>query len=212
MMRIGAQAVKNHILGVIAIVLALGGSAYAGNRLADHKAARETSATAASAARENVLALASKGRRGRRGPQGPPGAQGIQGRTGATGPAGPTVGLSGGALTPGAADQVVSTLGTLNAPTSGRIFVTADITQLSADCSSPNSNGAWGIYVDGTGVTGTSRGFTRLVAQNYDVSGISGLVAAGPHTITLGFDCTAASTSFGFGIGVPSFDAILLGG
>ena len=74
-----SQYIRQHHLGLIAIFIALSGTAYASDQLAQQQ---DQGASAAKAK--------GKGKRGPRGPQGPPGP---------TGPPGPAIGPAGGALT-----------------------------------------------------------------------------------------------------------------
>ena len=217
---------QHNALGVIAIVIAIAGSAYAGNQLGPRPQTAQTGAragsgsgaTSSAATPEATVAKAKAKAKARRGPAGPQGstgstgAQGAQGIPGATGAIGPTVGLSDGLAVPDVTDFLFSGM-TLSAPTAGKIFVIVQHTQITSNCSTPASDGFLGVYVDGTPVPGTRRPFTNGSPTVYNASGVSPAVAAGPHEVKLGMVCTNASgVRSANASNTHSISAILLGG
>ena len=200
-----------NVMATLAVFIALGGASYAIIQLPKNSVkARQIAKNAVRAPEVKTGGIASPeildasleaedfkpgelpaGAQGPQGDRGPQGEQGIQGVQGVQGPAGPTAGANGGGGTP-VFDASFETA-TVNAPTSGRIFATAAIDSFSIDCN-PNANGHVGLYVDGTGITGTRRAFTEGVLRTYYAAGISGAVAAGNRAVQFGASCDGAST------------------
>ena len=154
-----------------------------------------------------------KKKKNRRGPPGPTGATGPAGLTGATGPAGPTAGAVNGFPGNPAAAEILGTAGgnfqqTITAPVSGRLFVMFSGTSVTASCSAGNAN--LGLYVDGTPVPRTRRNGFNATGKAVDVFGITAPVAAGDHSLQLGFDCPSG-TANSFAANEDSLGGFLLG-
>jgi len=141
--------------------------------------------------------------------RGVPGAAGQNGATGATGPAGltgavgPTVGGAGGVSNPPMPEGVYTKEITITTTTPGALYVTGNLTGSITNCNTVNGcvfN--YGLYVDGSAVAGSEvqagvpdvggagQGFTSI-----STAGIATGVAAGTHTVDL--TETSGSSSFG---------------
>jgi hypothetical protein len=77
----------------------------------------------------------------------------------------------------------------------------------------PNGNGVFGLYVDGSPISGSARSFTDAVATNYDAAAVTDLLTAGSHTISMLPNCTNGNGGSSFATSTNrQFSAILLGG
>ena len=222
-----------NVLATLAIFIALGGASYAVTTLPKNSVkAKQIAKNAVKAPEIAAKAIGSsevtdgsllsadfgagqlpQGPQGPEGPQGPQGQDGAKGADGATGPPGPTLGRVENTATPPADESGLLGTVLVNAPTQGRLFVTADVDQaglMRIDCSA--GDGTFGLYVDGVPVTGTARPFVDNAPEAYHVSGVTGTLAAGNHTLAYGGSCTAGTvTSLSVNTD-RSTSAIFLGG
>ena len=152
---------------------------------------------------------------GPRGETGPQGTQGPPGQAGAQGQPGPTLGVARSGNSPPAAESAGLIPLTVSMPTSGELFVTADValqsTGVTVDCN-PTAAGTIGLYVDGNPVAATRRTVADNVGESYAAAGVTSTLAAGDHTVSLRASCDGASTPVGIGVDPEhSLSAVLLG-
>ena len=227
--RLQGRLTYANVMATIAVFIALGGVGIAASRLPKNSVtAKQIKANAvraseikASAVKTSEVAngslLGTDFAQGQL-PTGPTGATGPQGATGATGVqgiVGPTAGAAdvNGVALPANPNVGSGASFSLSTQASGQVLVMADIPAAAVNCS-PNGDGQFGLYIDGSPISGTSRPFTDGVSTVYDAAGVSGQVAAGSHTISLQANCTGGVTSV-TPISVSAnrqFSAILLGG
>ena len=121
------------------------------------------------------------------------GEKGDQGVQGIPGPPGPTVGVAGGFNDPPATfDFAAAPSQTITLPSSGKLFAMGSI-QSQVNCSSSGTTCTLelGLYVDGHPVAGTLReesapATSTSAIRDIDMFGVTGALASGPHTITIG--------------------------
>jgi hypothetical protein len=195
-----------NVISTLCLFLLLGGAAYAATTLpANSVGARQLRKRAVTPAKLSPAAVkalsGTAGPEGPRGPKGDNGDRGEPGLQGLTGSVGPTEGFSIG-RTPGAEENRLAEESiTLHHP--GRLYVLGRTPSLKQECSA----GAFaevGLYLDGTPVSSSGEVLTLNVFTPIDLWGLSGTVAAGKHTITLGSRCEEGS-------GVASYAEVSLG-
>ena len=163
------------------------------------------------------------GPRGLPGAQGEQGVQGIQGNQGERGPAGPTAAFaydSGGVYDPPADEGTPLSATTVNLPVPGRLVVTATqkttLTAMGGGGGGPTED-VYGIYVDGQPVPSSraSIGATPLNSpqtQSVTSVGVTGLLAAGQHTVRYSFTNSGNLVSSGSSHDERNLVAVLIGG
>jgi hypothetical protein len=170
------------------------------------------------------------------GPQGPPGPAGTQGPAGQDGedgedgepgppgeqgPPGPTFGVTENVANPPVAPDGINSFLTfvnVNLPAAGRLFVASDVDVAAdggpgvrVDCN-PDVPPVLGLYVDGVPITGTRRQLPDNAIRPYHASGVTGVLAAGAHTVQGMADCPGASVPISAATGGGrSLSVILLG-
>jgi hypothetical protein len=203
--------IRRHHLGMIAIFIALTGTAYAGTQANSG----ERGSVGAEAAK------AKKVRRGPPGPQGPQGAQGpaglegargLQGVQGIQGPPGPTFAATQDSSDPPATPDgsIASATTTVTTPASGRLLVMfGGASFVEVDCSAGTPR--LGLYVDGVPVPDTRRDFTNFGPVHSIFGVTAGALSAGAHVISIGADCPSGALGPTTGLNDHSFGAVLLG-
>jgi hypothetical protein len=198
--------IRSNVLGLIAIFIALGGTAVAMQSGAA-PAHRKTPAVQIAQVSDAVAGAqaAKKKKKVKRGPAGPQGPQGIQG------PAGPTFGDSL------SQSPTVFTAQRLNGPTistpvAGKLFAFGHVDRGTIGCTGGTGLVDAGLFVDGTFVPGTRWDMSDGVQKSLSFAGVTDAsVPAGNHTVQWGALCvsgTASSlSSFQSGFGL-----IVLGG
>ena len=133
------------------------------------------------------------------GSQGPKGDPGPQGPKGDAGQPGPTAAAVGGGAEPVAAPDATMTSGTtsLVTPSAGDVLAFGQL-RLSMHCPAAgtfNCSFMAGLYIDGNPIpsSGLFRTVTVNTTQTYDLDlfGLAKNVAAGAHTITIGWKATS---------------------
>jgi hypothetical protein len=194
-----------NVIATVALFLALaGGTAFAASQLGKEsvgaKQLKKEAVTPAKLSRASKATLAGiAGATGPAGPQGPQGPQGLTGERGATGPPGPTAAAQGGGGSPPPIGGPHT--GTLSLPppttietsATGQVFVMANV-YVGASCPAGTYNCDFdvGIFIDGQPVPGTG-GHSLLIhgsfaEETFHLFGIASGVAAGSHTITVGWN------------------------
>jgi hypothetical protein len=221
---------RRNAVAYLALFVALSGTSYAAVQISANsigsKQLRKGAVTKAKVARGAVTKVAiAKGSvtlsalapgvaiAGPQGLKGDAGVAGAQGDTGATGPAGPTFakGSQSGAG-PSATPDVTLETTSIVTPTAGRLFVFGRGTYYET-CASPSSV-TFGLYLDGVAATGSGTSTSSGTTVELSTWGLTGVLAAGTHTLTLAGDCTTAGVSFStaFSGGSRALGAILVGG
>ena len=199
----GSAWVRSNVLGLVAIFIALSGTAVA-TQVAD-----DDSKGNAQASKKKKRGPA--GPQGAQGPQGVQGPQGLQGEQGVQGNPGPTFAdVLGGfnPLTP--ADTVVQSH-TISVPQSGSLLVMASYHNSFVDCATDTAPQV-GLYVDGVPVPGTGRVVADNVAEPIDAYGVIGPVPAGSTDLQYAATCLGAESPLSTGISTDrSLGAVLLG-
>jgi len=185
--------IRSNVLALVAIFIALSGSA-AAVQVADTQRPAKSVATAAKSKRGRPGPPGPQGSQGAQGQQGLQGLQGIQGIQGLTGP---TYGHSKGSTNPSAsADSFLNTLsdGSVSPPTTGNLFVYASAPSVIVNCpTAATVNG--GLYVDSVAVPGTGQVLpenTATILSDFGVTSDS--LSATTHTVAYGFTCAGAET------------------
>ena len=207
------------VVAMLALLVALGGvstAAQIGSRPQAHDA---TAAREAPRPRGPRGPRGKPGPRGLRGPaglqgdsgiqgaQGPQGTQGAQGERGergipgAQGPPGPTVAAMIGAYpadTPPAfpLDAVLAQT-TITTTVPSKLFVVGH-TNAATWCNSTPCTIAYGLYVDdapvpGSGTTVTGHTTTNLIGGDTELSGLTGVLPAGTHSLKIGWKTTTGT-------------------
>jgi hypothetical protein len=211
-----------NVIATLALFLALGGGAYAAIKLPKNSVgakqikknavrSAEIKGNAVGSGKVKNRSLRANDFKAGQLPRGPQGPQGFRG------PVGPTYGSShGGTGTPAQAKPydrpvVASALKyTFKTPARGRLLVAATNKTMSVDCS---GGGAAYIFVtlDGTAIPGTQKESTT--GTPYVTSAVTGLVAAGTHTLAVAANCPGPQSINGFSYS-PDGDlsAVLIGG
>jgi len=200
-----------NVISTLCLFLLLGGGAYAATTLpANSVGARQLRRRAVTPAKLNPAAVkalsGTAGPEGPRGPKGDNGDRGEPGPQGLTGLVGPTEGFSLG-RTPGAEiNRLAQESITLHHP--GRLYVLGRTSSLKQEC----SEGAFaevGLYLDGAPISSSGQVLVLNESSPIDLWGLSGAVAAGKHTISLGSRCEEGSGIVTYA--EVSLGAILLG-
>ncbi len=222
---------RNNGIGLVALFIALGAGAYAAGLPKDSIKSKHIKAGAVkNADLANDAVTSPKVANGSllgedfaagqlpQGQQGERGIQGLQGERGLQGPPGPTFAevSSANGTPPASWDNALGSSFHVNLPVAGKLFVSAvfDVDTnggLTTDCSGA-ANGKYGLYVDGTPIPGTTRDFIDNVAEDYDVTGVTGNLSAGQRTIRIHATCDGASSPVSAQFdGNHSISAVLLG-
>ena len=223
-----------NVVSSLALFVALGGTGYAALKLpANSVGSKQIKRKAVTNAKLRNNAVTSRKVRDRtllatdfalgqlpQGARGEKGDRGDTGAPGATGPMGPAVGMAGGdTLPPNAPPSYELAKRTITMPVAGSLFVTARATQGSGTCTGMPCGGAvFGIFVDGQPVPGTSGragsffpgGGGSWNDHGYTAFGVMPGLAAGEHTVMLGWDYTYATATYT--PGYSQVGAIALGG
>jgi hypothetical protein len=172
---------RNNILGLVAIVIALGGSAAAASVVVQRDSKGSSEATASKKAK--------KGPRGPAGPQGPQGPQGIQGIQGV--PGGASIGAADGPGTPPATANRSLAEVFINLPQPAKVFVTGSTTQ-SVTCNAAGTcSSRIGLYVDSIAnpiaqseydIDSTA---STTVTKDGTMVGVTGILPAGGHVFRM---------------------------
>lgn len=234
--RIRGKLSYSNVISTLCLFLLLGGgTAYAASHLGKEsvgtKQLKKEAVTPAKLSKAALAAIlgptgpAGVGAPGPTGPTGPQGLQGTKGDTGERGPVGPTTAVQGGneaSLGPlvgphtGTLAYPVPT--TIETSTAGQLFVMAKVV-VGAACGAGPFNCAFdvSVYLDGDPVPGTY-GHALLepnsnVTETFQLFGIATDVAAGSHTLTVGWmgespNHASPTTEFG----ESHIGAIALGG
>jgi hypothetical protein len=166
---------------------------------------------------ERTVSWNTVGPQGATGAQGSTGQPGAKGETGATGPAGPTAAFTtndGGTPPVSASFNVSSSNVTL--PTAGKLFITAT-TSAQIACSSFCGE-YYELFVDGHplpagGVQTLSAPASSTTPFVMTVTGVSGPLTSGPHTIVLERDTNTGSPTITQPSGSESnISSVLIGG
>lgn len=208
--RIRGKLSYSNVISTLCLFLLLGGgTAFAASHLGKESVGtRQLKKEAVTPAKLNKAALASLlgptapaaiGAPGPTGAQGPQGSQGSKGDTGERGPVGPTTAVqSEGNGSPGPlGGPHTGTLSYPNATTietssAGQVFVIAKVV-VGAACGGGPYNCAFdvGLYLDGVPVPGTYGhallGPNSSSVETFQLFGIATDVAAGSHTLTVGW-------------------------
>jgi hypothetical protein len=154
---------------------------------------------------------------GRPGLQGGPGAQGVQGLKGDQGLVGPTAGFAStvNGTPPTNPDSGNWDTVNLTAPTSGRLFVTAQAHPQTQCQTAVPCGEDYGVYLDGAPIPGTMRSVQAPASGNANkvliIYGVTDTVSSGPHTLTLQSKINSGSP-LPSGSGAAQIGAVLLGG
>ena len=218
---------RRNAVAYLALAVALGGTSYAAVNLPKNsvgtKQLKKNAVTSPKVKNGSLLAADFKsgqlpagaqgpqGPAGNAGPTGPQGPAGADGAAGATGPVGPTFGTQSSPFSQVQPDAnpeaVVGDPHPFTTPASGRLFAYGHAAVgATCDAGSPKV----GLYLDGMGVPGTGRVIPSGVLTSVDMTGMSGVVGAGEHTLTLRVGCPEGSNS---GVGANSIviGAVLVG-
>lgn len=138
---------------------------------------------------------------------------GLDGTKGDKGDTGPTYGFTvGGDSAPAVADrEAVYAPTNFTLPTSGKLYVSARVSQLNS-CDTGDLK--YGLYVDDVPVPGSGRSVESGVGSAYryfELAGVTGTLAAGTHQVKVGLDCYLGNYSGGGGWPDIGFTGILLG-
>lgn len=199
---------RRHVVGYLALFVALGGTSYAATQLPkDSVGTRQLKSNAVRSAEvENRSLKAIDFARGQlpagaRGPNGAPGAvgaqgpQGIQGPQGVQGPAGPLLAL----VKAGDADDPTPTPDAnypgptdvrrfdFTLPAAGKVLIRHFEGTYGADCTAGSATA--GLYLDDQPVPSTERGVAAFAASTAEEWIAIVELAAGPHSIGVRNDC-----------------------
>ena len=138
---------------------------------------------------------------GPKGDAGPAGANGSPGVPGPVGPAGPTdAAVASPNPDPPATPEITFNTGyerTITTTKPGRLFVQVTDSNVTLTCSS--GAGYTGLYLDGKPVPGSNMIASTATANNFSnpvtLFGLTGVVAAGSHTVNVGYDCPQGTWS-----------------
>lgn len=222
------------VTATVALVVALGGSAYAATSgsfigsngaingcVPKHGGTLKVLKPSRRCPKHTVaLSFSAKGPVGAAGLNGSPGSAGAAGSTGPTGALGPTVGNASGSVNPPAnpISPIVAKETTVTTTVPGALYVSGSITASVTNCTtSPGCVFNFGLYVDGTPVPGTEVqvGVPDVVTTGIGFASASTVgivtgVSPGVHTID--FEETSGSSAFGvFNYTGATAGAILLG-
>ena len=230
------------VLSLIALFVALGGTSYAALRIGSGEVRnnsltsadiRNNSVRSIDVRNRSLLArdfkagqlpAGARGAAGPAGPVGPVGPKGDAGEVGAKGDkgdrgdTGPTAGFASTnpEAAPPPATQREYTLGTqtVNLPVAGRLYVDGRGNQ-TVTCTA-NEFVKYGLYVDGAPVPGSGRFVESSgLSPGYKyvhVSGVTGVLSAGAHELSIAVDCFASNFSTGTHTADAAITSILLGG
>jgi hypothetical protein len=192
------------VVSIIALVFALVGTAAAGVATVSVLSKKEKKQTR-NIARDEIRKAAP----GLVGPQGPVGQQGPVGPTFATAFANPQ-----DPVPPATPDVTVLNAQyshTFTTPTSGRLLVFASLKTLTIGCSVGFGNAF--LYLDGVGVPGSGQRQPDSVASpaTYTPIALSGVVAAGQHTLSISLDCPTGNHTADGSSGDGDLGAVLVG-
>lgn len=96
-------------------------------------------------------------------------------------------------------------------PTSGRLLVFASLRQLSITCSAGNGNAF--LYLDGVGVPGSGQVQPNTMPGDpFTPIALTGVVPAGPHTLTIALDCPTGNRTADSSAGDGDLGAVVIGG
>ena len=211
---------RRHHVGLLALVIALGGTSYAATQLPKHsvgaKQLRSGAVTEPKLSGKVREKLNAPGTTGPRGPQGEPGApgvqgiQGIQGIQGLQGPPGPTsVGVGGVNTTISPASTAdVGSPATVSLAVPGKVLVIVAGT-FGNSCTGAGCGRTISVQVDGVTVPGAVAVVGNTASQAVTMLGVLPGVVAGSHQVQVRSQTTGSVTS-------PTSDfrvvAIALGG
>jgi hypothetical protein len=212
--------IRSNVLGLVAILIALGGTAVATQRSSappKPKAPAKTAAVAPAAFAPQLAHTAKKGKRGPRGPAGPQGPegpqgvqglqglqgiQGIQGNKGNKGDTGPTFGDSAG-LTAQSFTPEVENLGIqITTTVAGKLFIFGHVDRGEITCSNGAADVEAGLFFTGPlpgsppihFVPGTHWGMTGGSAKSLSFAGVSNSsFDAGTYGVGWGAQCIGGS-------------------
>lgn len=164
-----------------------------------------------------------QGAQGSKGTQGPQGPKGDTGERGLTGPVGPTTAAQSDEQTPppiggpNTGTMAYPEPTTIVTPTAGKVFITANVGVAAVCASGFNCDLEVGIYIDGAPVPG-AHGHVLLeqgtqTPRYFQMIGIASGVAAGSHTITIGWAAVSPNPAEVLGpAGESHIGAIAIGG
>jgi hypothetical protein len=209
--------IRSNVLGLIAIFIALGGTAIAtqgnGKTRPSLPVTSTSAAQVAFASRAHVAKK--KGKRGPAGPAGPAGPQGAQGLQGIPGiqgiqgPVGPTAGKSIGTNDGWAAELSNGQQITTNI--SGKLLVFGHVDGAHIDCSS-GTNVEAGLFVNDVLVPGTAWDMTAGSNKNLSFSGVTNSsVSAGVQEVRWGARCIGGGTANLLSANQNGFGVVVLG-
>ena len=132
-------------------------------------------------------------------PKGDKGDKGETGDKGDTGDTGPTTAAAntdnGNPPAPPLLAGIAPT--TITTPTAGKLFVLGDAPAMNVGCSGSPCSVDIGLYVDGQPVPGTKRSFSAAAGmsqtKSLTISGVTGTLPAGTHTVSFGRTQTSGS-------------------
>jgi hypothetical protein len=217
-----------HSVGFLALFVALGGTAYAATAAKNSvtSASITKGAVRSSDIRNNAVkgidvdeaSLNFRGLTDLVGPRGEPGARGPQGERGETGAVGPifatTFSNRQDPAPPARPDTRVLNgqySHTFVTPVPGRLLVFASLNALGVSCTAGTANAF--LYLDGIGVPGSGqRQPPAGSADPFTPITLTGLVAAGEHTLTISLDCPMGDTTADSSSGDGDLGAVLVGG
>jgi hypothetical protein len=200
--------IRSNVLGLIAIFIALSGTAVAmqsGTGPGHRKTAAVQLAPVADAV-AGAQAAKKKKKKVKRGPAGPQGPQGIEG------PAGPTFGdsLSQSSNTAFTAQRLNGP--TINTPVAGKLFAFGHVDTGQVGCNGGTGLVDVGLFVDGTFVPGTRWNMANGVGKSLSFAGVTDVsVPAGNHDVEWGALCVGG-TAQSLGSLQSGFGVIVLGG
>jgi hypothetical protein len=218
---------RNNVIGLVAIFIALAAGAYAAGLPTDSVRSKQIKAGAVKNAdlAENAVtspkvangSLLSedfaagqllRGPEGPQGVQGERGLQGLSGNNGAQGQPGPTFVSVASAQDPVAVPDAFVLIQNFTTPTSGKLLAVLTNSGITVTCSVGDPT--IGLYIDRVAVPETKRFLVNGVAESIDVFGTTAVLPAAAHKLEVGVDCAtgafnSASTSLDGSEGVQLF-------
>jgi hypothetical protein len=194
---------RRHHVGLLALVIALGGSSYAVSQLPKHsvgaKQLRPAAVTEPKLSAKVRKKLSQPGPEGPAGPQGAPGPQGLPGlpgQPGVQGPAGPTaVGVGGINTTVSPASTTdVGSPAALTTSEPGKVLVIVAGT-FDNSCTGAGCGRTFSVQVDGVTVPGAVATVGNTATQAVTMIGVLPGVAAGSHEVQLRSQSTGTVSS-----------------
>jgi hypothetical protein len=193
-----------NVVSTLCLFILLGGSSYAAVKLGKNAVkSKNIAANAVTSPKVKNGSLLSQdfkagqipqGDRGLKGDKGDKGDTGDKGEQGQTGPPGPTFASISGDDPP-ASPQYLNTSSLAHeftTPSAGRLLAIAHWRAIAFECTAGSPT--VGLYLDGAPVPATKREMPNDTLQPYDVAGVSETVAAGPHTVGIGVQCSSGGT------------------